>query len=125
MMTEILRRRRPKATPETPPSGLNYILSNPVEFIRELQSLVKEADERRASVLIDALKVEHPDLYRFAESLVDVEPELARDQLVKMFPWLGLIKLYPDHLRVIAFLQNQIRLRREGDNLEPNQNIKR
>lgn len=119
-------KRRMKARDQPKPSGLDYILSNPMNFIQELREIVNEANDKRATILIHALEQEHPDLYHFAESLVDVEPIQARDELVKKFPWLGLIKLYSDHLKVIEFLQTQIKLRRENNNENgPDQNIKR
>lgn len=98
------------------PTGLDYILADPMTFVSELRDIVREANIKRGSVLVEALEYHHPDLYYFAESLVDISPEQAREALISRFPWLGLGRIYRDHLNVISFLQERIKERRSQKN---------
>lgn len=104
--------KKKKSVKKSQPKGLDYILADPMSFVSELREMVHEADRRRGSVLVEALEYHHPDLYYFAETLVDLPPDQAREQLIARFPWLALGKIYRDHLNVISFLQERIKERR-------------
>lgn len=118
-MTNLTRSKRRRRTAQPAEnheqSPLNRILSDPMGFIAELRALVDQANQERATILVRAFAEEYPDYYQFAESLVYVSPEMARDEVVKRWPKAGLMKIYPDHLAWIELIQNQIKMRREGN----------
>jgi hypothetical protein len=126
----LIRRRRKtqKSTPENHPESYREMLKNPIANMGQIIDLIRaigiEADQKRATVLIDDFRAEYPDLYEFIGDLVDLEPWEARDELIGQWPWMIGMKFYKDHLQVIDFLQTQIKLRREGNhgnNSDPNQ----
>lgn len=113
------RRIRPDP-PEVGTAGYyRELFKNPIQnmgqIISLIQSIAVEADQRRAMVVIDDFRAEYPDLYNFIGDLVDLPAADARDELIKEWPWMLGMKLYKDHLRVIEFLQVQIKIRREGN----------
>ena len=120
LTTKITRRRRQISATTNPKSdsdSYRELFKNPVlnmaEIIKLIQAIGREADQKRASVLIEDFRAEYPDLYNFIGDLVDLDAADARDELIKEWPWMLGMKLYKDHLRVIEFLQTQIKLRRE------------
>jgi len=121
-MTKIItqkRRKRPSATTDSASESYRDLFRNPIQnltmIINIIQQIGVDADQKRAMVLIEDFRAEYPDLYNFIGDLVDLAPADARDELIKEWPWLMGMKLYKDHLRVVEFLQTQIKLRREGN----------
>lgn len=121
-MTKIItqkRRKRPSATTDSEAESYRDLFRNPIQnltmIINIIQQIGVDADQKRAMVLIEDFRAEYPDLYNFIGDLVDLAPADARDELIKEWPWLMGMKLYKDHLRVVEFLQTQIKLRREGN----------
>lgn len=86
-----------------------------VDFVLQIPAMVREADTRRLSVLLEQVEIEFPDFYHFIASLVDLRPAEVKDRIIERWPTLAILKLHPDADRIITAVQSEIKVRRNHD----------
>lgn len=98
-------------------------VGNPMKlraFIEALRQITREADEKKARLLLPLFEKEYPEFYKFGEGLVDLPPEKAVEAIINRWPFCAAMTAYQDHLKVIAFFQQQIKIRRSQHANHPN-----
>lgn len=77
-----------------------------------LKAIAEEADTKRLTAFVDQFQTEYPDIYNLISEVVELPPDDALNAVCQRWPALNLLRLHPNHQRIVIAIQTEIKNRK-------------